>query len=98
MNHPGEFDIRQSGRAPCPYCFSARDSEAAHLGDWLPISTAPFDRDVQLSVIERGMYMLSRFLAGRRIAGGWMPRGTDRSLSIPRTGVSGRMEKRAEIA
>ena len=38
---------------------------------WQPIATAPFDRDVQLSVIENGE-VYSLVFSCRRTAGGWV--------------------------
>ncbi len=43
----------------------------AGLDDWKPIATAPFDRDLELAVIERsGIHSL--VFACRRIVGGWV--------------------------
>jgi len=49
--------------------------------NWLSISTAPFDRDLELAVIDReGPHTL--VFACRRILGGWINAETKRPVDI----------------
>jgi hypothetical protein len=52
--------------------------------DWQPISTAPFDRDLQLSVIENGKVYALVF-ACRRTQAGWIDARTGKSVFVDPT-------------
>jgi len=61
--------------------------EAAKLQDrhgWRPIDGAPFNRDVQLSVIEDGQ-VYSLVFACRRTASGWIDAASGRLLRVDPT-------------
>lgn len=48
---------------------------------WQPVATAPFDRDLELAVIDRdGEHVL--VFACRRIAGGWINARTRQWISV----------------
>jgi hypothetical protein len=48
---------------------------------WQPISTAPFDRELELAVFERdGPHALA--FACRRIASGWISAETKRQIDV----------------
>jgi hypothetical protein len=82
-----EFDKTQSGAAPDPYFLNqsaVQDRDAAVLRDWHPISTAPFDRDLQLSAIERGEVHALAFPC-RRTQNAWMDAATRKPLFIDPT-------------
>ena len=67
------------------------------MRDWHPVSTAPFGRNLQLSVHENeGVHSLV-FPAGGQKADGCMPQQRNEFSSILHTGVSGRTEIRAKI-
>jgi hypothetical protein len=54
------------------------------LREWHPISTAPFDRDLQLSVIEKGeMYSLA--FPCRRTQSGWVHASTGKPVFVDPT-------------
>jgi hypothetical protein len=56
-------------------------AEHATLCDWHPISTAPFDRDLQLSVIEGGeVYPL--VFPCRRTESGWVNAATRKLVFV----------------
>jgi len=65
------------------------------MHDWHPISTAPLDRNLQLSVHENEEVLLSFSLVGGQKADGCMPQRGNQFSSILRTGVSGWTEIRA---
>ena len=72
--------------------------KAAILGDRHPISTALFDRELQLSVIEKGeVYPSLSSAADAKRMGPWSQRGSW-FLSILRTGMSGQNESRTQLA
>jgi hypothetical protein len=49
--------------------------------DWQPISTAPFDRDLELAVIDReGPHALA--FPCRRILGGWINSETRKRIAV----------------
>lgn len=49
--------------------------------DWMPISGAPFDRDLELAVINRnGVHAL--VFPCRRILGGWMKKATEERIEV----------------
>jgi hypothetical protein len=52
--------------------------------DWQPISTAPFDHDLQLSVIEKGEAYALAFPC-RRTAGGWVQAKTGKLVLVEPT-------------
>jgi hypothetical protein len=54
------------------------------LRDWHPISTAPFDRDLQVSVIEQGEVHALAFPC-RRMQDGWMDVTTRKPVFIDPT-------------
>lgn len=48
---------------------------------WKEISTAPFDRDLELAVIDKdGTHAL--VFACRRVLGGWIDAGTGRRIEV----------------
>jgi hypothetical protein len=51
---------------------------------WQPIATAPFDRDLQLSVIENGE-VYSLVFACRRTQSGWLDAATKKSVFVDPT-------------
>ena len=51
------------------------------MSDWHPISTAPFNRDLQLSVIENGEAYALVFPC-RRTANGWLTASTGRVVDV----------------
>ena len=76
-------------RRDCPLlksrCFSVSDDEAGQFGvdeyimDWKPIDTAPFDRDVELAVVNGdGKHALA--FPCRRTIGGWVNAVTKKQL------------------
>jgi hypothetical protein len=71
----------------------ARDN--CTMGRWQPIANAPFDRDLQLSVIEEGVHAL--VFPCRRTAVGWVNKVGDRIdvspshwRDWPETGIANR--------
>jgi hypothetical protein len=54
------------------------------LSDWHPISTVPFDRDLQLSVIEKGEVYALVFPCRRTLAG-WADAKTGKLVSVDPT-------------
>jgi hypothetical protein len=51
------------------------------LDAWQPISTAPFDRDLELAVIDRGEIHALVFPC-RHILGGWVHAETKRRIEV----------------
>jgi hypothetical protein len=81
------IDTTQSGGPLCLYFrrhTAVEDRDAALLDDWQPIATAPLDRDLQLSVIERGEVHALAFPC-RRTANGWMDAATRKPVSVDPT-------------
>jgi hypothetical protein len=60
---------------------------------WQPISTAPFDRDVELAVIDKDAPHALVFPC-RRIPGGWLNSGSNRWISVNPTHWREWVEKR----
>jgi hypothetical protein len=54
------------------------------MSDWLPIATAPLDRDLQLSVIEKGEVYALVFPC-RRTQAGWTNSRTGKIVSVSPT-------------
>jgi len=54
------------------------------MGDWQPISTAPFDRELQLSVIEKGEIHTLIFPC-RRTQAGWIDSKTGKPVFVDPT-------------
>jgi hypothetical protein len=51
---------------------------------WTPIATAPFDRNIELAVIDRsGIHTL--VFACRRVPGGWMKTETEQMIAVSPT-------------
>ena len=48
---------------------------------WEPVETAPFDRELELAVIDRGGVHALAF-ACRRVAGGWINADTKRHIDV----------------
>jgi hypothetical protein len=49
--------------------------------EWQPISTAPFDRDLELAVIDDdGAHALA--FPSRRITGGWVDASSDKRVDV----------------
>jgi hypothetical protein len=63
---------------------AVQDRDAAALRDWYPISTAPFDRDLQLSVIEEGE-VYSLVFPCRRTEDGWVNVRTQKLVFVDPT-------------
>ncbi len=52
--------------------------------EWQPITTAPFDRDLELAVLDRdGVHAL--VFASRRIPGSWINAGTKQRIDVQPT-------------
>jgi hypothetical protein len=49
---------------------------------WQPISSAPFDRDLALAVIDRGEVHALVFACRQIPGGGWMKAGTEKQIEI----------------
>jgi hypothetical protein len=81
-----KFDATQSGDPLHPpfFAMAVQDRDAAVLHDWQPISTAPFEHDLQLSVIEQGEVHALAFPC-RRTANGWMDAATRKPVSVDPT-------------
>jgi hypothetical protein len=57
------------------------EAKAALLSSWLPITTAPFDRDLELAVVGcDGVHAL--VFPCRRILGGWMKAKTREKINV----------------
>jgi len=54
------------------------------MSDWLPISKAPFDRELHLSVIEKGE-VYSLVFPCRRTASGWVHAATGKPVLVDPT-------------
>jgi hypothetical protein len=61
-----------------------QNREVAILRDWHPISTAPFDRDLQLSVIEQGEVHALAFPC-QRTENGWRDTTTRKPVFVDPT-------------
>jgi hypothetical protein len=90
LSKSANIDKTQSRAVSCLY-FSTklviRKEEAATLQDrpgWFPIATAPFERDLQLSVIEKGeVYCL--VFSCRRTQSGWVDSASKRAVLVDPT-------------
>jgi hypothetical protein len=85
--HAGKLTERKTAGALCFYFATepaVQDRDAAILRDWHPISTAPFDRDLQLSVIEQGE-VYSLVFPCRRTENGWMEATTWKPVPVEPT-------------
>jgi hypothetical protein len=49
---------------------------------WQPISSAPFDRDLELAVIDKGEAHALVFACRQLPAGGWVKVGTERQIEV----------------
>ena len=49
---------------------------------WQPISSAPFDRDLELAVIDKGEAHALVFACRQLPAGGWVKFGTERQIEV----------------
>jgi len=54
------------------------------MSEWQPISTAPFDRELQLSVIEKGEVHALLFPC-RHTQGGWLNASTGKIIDVDPT-------------
>jgi len=50
--------------------------------DWQKIPTAPFDRDLELAVIERDGTLHALVFPSRRILGGWIKSETNERVTV----------------
>jgi len=48
---------------------------------WKPISTAPFDHDLEVAVIEAGE-MVALIVPSRRVIGGWVEARTGKPIAV----------------
>lgn len=53
--------------------------------EWRPISTAPFDRDLRLAVIDQGGATYALVFPCRRVLGGWIKSETKMRLEVDPT-------------
>ncbi len=53
--------------------------------EWEPVSTAPFDRDLQLAVFDKTGMAHSLVFPCRRILGGWMNAATNERIEVQPT-------------
>jgi hypothetical protein len=60
---------------------------------WQPISTAPFDRDIELAVMDKDEPHALVFPC-RRVPGGWIHAGTKKWLGVNPTPLAG-MDRKA---
>jgi hypothetical protein len=54
------------------------------MSDWQPIASAPFDRDLELSVVERGEVFALVFPC-RRTTSGWVSAATGQPVLVDPT-------------
>ncbi len=54
------------------------------MDDWLPVDTAPFDRDLRIAVLDRGEAHALAFPC-RRAIGGWVDARTRTPLEVDPT-------------
>jgi hypothetical protein len=68
------------------------------VDNWQPINTAPFDRELELAVIDGGDAHVLVFPC-RRIDGGWINAGTSRRIEVsPSHWREWRTDHSAEVA
>ena len=53
--------------------------------DWQPISTAPFDRDLELAVFDTAGQVHALMFPCRRILGGWIKAGGKQLIEVQPT-------------
>jgi hypothetical protein len=82
----GGFDKTQNNAAPVAVFISKIEllKDGPILQPPQPIATAPFDRDLELSVIEKGQ-VYSLVFACRRTESGWIKGGTKKPVLVDPT-------------
>jgi hypothetical protein len=79
------LDKAQSADAASLYIFAFElDRRAGRMSAWHPISTAPFDCDLQLSVIEKGEVYPLAFPCQRKPSG-WVDAATGKLVRVDPT-------------
>ena len=66
------------------HCLLEQDAKNARRGQWQPISSAPFDRDIELAVIKKTVPHALAFPC-RRILHGWMDAESKKRLKVQPT-------------